>query len=192
MDLRSYFDSQLQQHVEALELVQSLLFESFRATVKDLVLALGQGRKLLFFGNGGSAADAQHLATEFKVRFEKDRTSLAALSLTTDSSTLTAIGNDYGFEELFARQIEALGRPGDVAVGISTSGNSENVVRALRAAHQIGARTVALGGRDGGRMKGFADHLLIVPADSTARIQEMHILIGHLLIGAVEKEMGLV
>lgn len=156
------------------------------------VSAIQAGKKLLFFGNGGSAGDAQHLATELTVRFSKDRPPIAAIALTTDTSALTAIGNDLGFEHLFARQVQALGQPGDVAVGISTSGRSPNVITGLKAAHSAGLTAVALTGCGGGDLAGLADPLIIVPSDTTARIQEMHILIGQILCEGLERELGLV
>ena len=154
--------------------------------------ALARGAKIVFFGNGGSAADAQHLATELTVRFSADRAPIAALALTTDSSALTAIGNDLGFEEVFARQIAALGKPGDVAIGISTSGKSANVLRGLACAREIGLVAAALSGNDGGALKGLADPLLVVPSTVTARIQEMHITLGQMLCAGLEIELGLV
>ncbi len=154
--------------------------------------AVRGGGKLLFFGNGGSAADAQHLATELTVRFISDRAPIAALALTTDTSALTAIGNDFGFERLFARQIEALGRPGDVAIAITTSGRSANVTLALQTARDAGLVAAALAGRDGGDLVGLAHPLLIVPSQETQRIQEMHITIGHAFCAALERQLGLV
>jgi len=154
--------------------------------------AHGSGNKIVFIGNGGSAADAQHLATELTVRYKADRAPIAALALTTDSSALTAGGNDLGFDSVFARQVEALGRPGDLAIGISTSGRSPNVLRALEAAKAGGLIAAALSGRDGGDLVGLADPLLIVPSATTARIQEMHIALGQMLCGALEIELGLV
>ena len=141
---------------------------------------------------GGSAADAQHLATELTVRYKSNRAAIAAIALTTDSSALTAAGNDLGFERIFARQIEALGRPGDVAIGISTSGTSPNVLAALKQAKAIGLVTAGFGGKQGGELGKYADHLLVVPSETTARIQEMHILLGQMLCGALEIELGLV
>jgi D-sedoheptulose 7-phosphate isomerase len=146
----------------------------------------------MFFGNGGSAADAQHLATELTVRYKSDRAPIAAIALTTDGSALTAIGNDLGFEALFARQIRALGRAGDVALGISTSGKSRNVILALEAAREMGLAATGFSGGDGGDMNGLAEPLLRVPSTTTARIQEMHILLGQMLCGALEHELGLV
>jgi D-sedoheptulose 7-phosphate isomerase len=148
--------------------------------------ALLRGGKVLFFGNGGSAADAQHLAAEFVNRFDRERRGLAAIALATDGSVLTSIGNDSAFDAIFARQIEALGRPGDVAIGITTSGNSPNVLAALRTARVAGVRSGALLGRDGGKAAAEADLALVVPGQVTARIQEVHILAGHLLCRRVE------
>jgi D-sedoheptulose 7-phosphate isomerase len=150
---------------------------------------LQSGGKVLFFGNGGSAADAQHLAAEFVNRFDRDRPALGAIALTTDSSALTSIGNDSDFVEIFSRQVEALGRPGDVAIGITTSGNSPNVVRGLDVAGRGGLRTVAFSGRDGGEVATKAELCLVVPGRDTARIQEVHILAGHLMCSRVEDLM---
>src|SRR5579872_5055294 len=141
-----------------------------------LVEILDNGNKVLLFGNGGSAADAQHIAAEFVGRFAFDRPPLPALALSVNSSCVTAIGNDYGFDLSFARQIEALGRPGDIAIGISTSGNSENVIRAVVVAKQMGLYTVAMTGASGGKLKDVADHCICVPSHETPRIQECHIL----------------
>jgi D-sedoheptulose 7-phosphate isomerase len=153
--------------------------------------ALQQGGKLLFFGNGGSAADAQHLAAELTVRFVTNRRALAALALSTDSSVLTACANDFGFETIFARQIEALGRPGDVAIGISTSGDSPNVIRALQQAQAMRITAAAFSGKTGGGLREIADPLLAVPSFLTPRIHEMHILLGHVLCAGIEDRLGL-
>jgi D-sedoheptulose 7-phosphate isomerase len=146
----------------------------------------------LFFGNGGSAADAQHWAAELVVRYRDERVPVAAIALSTNTSVLTAIGNDYGYDQVFARQILALGKAGDVAIGISTSGNSENVVAALDAAKQIGIVPAALSGGDGGKLIGLADPLVLVPSSRTDRIQEIHSILGHVLCAALERELGLV
>jgi D-sedoheptulose 7-phosphate isomerase len=148
--------------------------------------ALRGGGKVLFCGNGGSAADAQHLAAELMGRFLRDRAPLAAVALTVDTSALTAIGNDYAFDEVFARQLRGLGRPGDALVAISTSGNSANVLKALAVAREAGIVTVGLTGASGGRMAGLCDLCIRVPATRTDRIQEMHIAVGHLICGLVE------
>lgn len=151
-----------------------------------LINAYLAGHKAMFFGNGGSAADAQHLAAEFLGRYLKERAPLPALALNTNTSAVTAIGNDYGFEQTFARQLRALSCPGDVVVGISTSGNSRNVIEALICAHELGLFTIAMTGASGGRMRGLVDVLIDVPSEETPRIQECHILAGHALCDAVE------
>ena len=192
MDLDAYYLSEFAEHEKVAQATRALLKEPFRRLVRVCVEAVRAGGKILLFGNGGSAADCQHIATELTVRYVKDREPIAAIALTTDTSALTAIANDWSFDELFARQIAALGRKGDVAIGISTSGKSENVVRGLKKAKEIGLVAAGLGGRDGGRMKGLADPLLVVPSETTARIQEMHITLGQMLCGALERELGLI
>ena len=191
MDLNAFFKAEFDQHQETLDRTRAVLAEPFVRLVEACVGSIRNEGKILFFGNGGSAADAQHLATELTVRYKRDRAPVAAIALTTDTSSLTAIGNDFGFDDLFARQVHALGRSGDVAIGISTSGNSENVNRALNTARNLGLTAAALTGRDGGRVRDIADPVLIVPSDDTARIQEMHITLGHMLCGAIETELGL-
>jgi len=156
------------------------------AAGRAIETSLLSGGKVLLFGNGGSAADAQHIAAEFVGRLERDRSPLAALALTTDTSILTAIGNDSGFDEIFARQVRALGRRGDVAVGISTSGQSRNVIAGLLTAGQIGLITIAISAGEGGLLRERADLAILVPEASTAAIQECHIAIGHILCGLVE------
>ena len=151
--------------------------------------ALRRGNKILFAGNGGSAADAQHLAGELVSRFNYDRPGLAAFALTTDTSVLTAIGNDYGYEHLFARQVEAVGSPGDVLFALSTSGRSPNIVKALQAARAKGLVTVGLTGSGGGRMPELCDHCLRVPSEATPRIQEGHITIGHTVCWLIERQI---
>jgi D-sedoheptulose 7-phosphate isomerase len=156
-----------------------------------LAKVLAQGGKIMFCGNGGSAADSQHLASELTGRFIKDRRPLAGIALSTDSSALTCIANDYSFEHVFARQLIALARSGDALVAISTSGNSANVMRAVEAAKAAGVYTLGLLGRDGGQLLGLCDAAIVVPHTVTARIQEAHILIGHTLCGLIEAELGL-
>src|SRR5947208_2573026 len=151
---------------------------------------LRNGGKVLFFGNGGSAADAQHLAAELVGRFVRERAGLPAIALTTDSSILTAVGNDYGFEQIFARQIQALGRSGDVAIGISTSGNSSNVNGAIKQAAKQDLKTIGLAGRDGGSLAKCADISITVTSTNTARVQECHITIGHILCELAENELS--
>ena len=158
------------------------------ARVAEVLMAsLQQGNKAILFGNGGSAADAQHIAAELVGRFAFERPALSALALSVNGSCITAIGNDYGYDRVFARQIEALGRPGDVAIGISTSGNSPNVVSAVLVAKKLGLHTVALTGSAGGELKNAVDHCICVPSDETPRIQECHILIGHIISELVEE-----
>jgi D-sedoheptulose 7-phosphate isomerase len=157
------------------------------AKVSELLIkAFAQGNKVMLLGNGGSAADAQHIAAEFVGRFAFDRPALPALALSVNTSAVTAIGNDYGFDLVFARQIEALSRPGDVAIGISTSGNSPNVLQGLAAAKKLGLHTVAFTGCTGGKMKAAADYCICAPSNETPRIQECHILIGHIISELVE------
>lgn len=190
--MSSLFDSEWAEHLRVAQATRAQLGQPFAQAVSLCVGALKSGGKLLFFGNGGSAADAQHLATELTVRYRKDRPAIAAIALTTDSSALTAAGNDLGFEHVFSRQIEALGRSGDVAIGITTSGRSPNVLRAFEVARAMGLRTIALTGGTGGDTGRLTDLALVVPSDVTARIQEMHIALGQMLCAAVEIELGLV
>jgi D-sedoheptulose 7-phosphate isomerase len=147
---------------------------------------INNGGKILLFGNGGSAADAQHIAAELSGRYKSERRGLAGIALTTDTSVLTAVGNDYGFERVFDRQVEALAREGDLLIGISTSGNSRNVLRALSLGQNIGCKTIGFSGRDGGALNDFCDVNIIVPSDDTPRIQEMHIMIGHIICQAID------
>lgn len=191
LDINAFFAAEISEHERVMRATRESLEPAFTALVRAASRALRAGNKLLFFGNGGSAADAQHLATELTVRYKADRAPIAAIALTTDGSALTAIGNDLGFAQLFARQIRALGRPGDVAIGISTSGRSRNVILALETAREMGLVAAALSGGDGGALAGLADPLLVVPSPTTARIQEMHITLGHMLCGALEIELGL-
>ena len=191
LDLDRFFDSELAEHEAVAAATKAALREPFARLVSVCARSLKAGGKLMLFGNGGSAADAQHLATELVVRYKTNRAPIAAIALTTDTSALTAIGNDLGFDALFARQIAALGRAGDVAIGISTSGQSANVLKGLEQARALGLTAAAFGGRGGGKMKGLADPLLVVPSETTSRIQEMHIMLGQMLCGALELELGL-
>ena len=169
--LRRFFEKQSGDLIQ----VSQKVAEAFRA-----------GRQVYFFGNGGSASDAQHLATEFVGRFVADRIALPAIALNADTSLITAVANDYGYDRVFARQVEAFGKKGDVAFGISTSGNSPSVVEGIRKARELGLTTVGLLGRDGGALKELVDHALVVEGKKTARIQELHILIGHTMCQLVE------
>jgi len=187
-----YFLEEFDDHLAAVKTAREVLAEPFSRLLASCVAAIRSGNKLMLFGNGGSAADAQHIATELTVRYIKDRAPIAAIALTTDTSALTAAGNDLGFDQIFARQVAALGKPGDVVIGITTSGTSPNVVAALKTARAMGMVTASFTGRDGGLMPTLADIAIIAPGQSTRRIQEIHILIGHLLCGALETELGLV
>ena len=192
MDLVSLFNSEFEEHGVVAEATHASLREPFERLVGYAVECIREGGKILFFGNGGSAADCQHLATELTIRYVSDRDPIAAIALTTDTSAITAGGNDIGFDNIFSRQVEALVKPGDLALGISTSGNSENVVRALKQARDMGAIAAGFGGNNGGAMAEVADPYLVVPSKTTPRIQEMHIMLGHMLCDALENELGLV
>jgi D-sedoheptulose 7-phosphate isomerase len=165
------------------------LLEQIGRIAELLSQAFSAGNGVLLFGNGGSAADAQHIASELVGRFKRERRGLPAQALTVDSSVVTALGNDFGFDDVFVRQIEALGRPGDVAIGISTSGASENVKRGLETARRLGLRTVALTGADGGPCGAAAEECIHIPAADTPRVQEAHILVGHVLCELVESQL---
>lgn len=191
-NIEKFWKAESQEHLETAQRTFVSLQAEFSRLLDMCASSIGNGGKILFFGNGGSAADAQHLATELTVRYISNRKPIPAIALTTDTSALTAIGNDLGFNHLFSRQIEALGNAGDVVIGISTSGTSPNILNGLKAAHDKGLITVGFSGRDGGKMAEFCDPLLIVPSDTTARIQEMHITLGHMLCGALEQKLGFV
>lgn len=189
MDPRRFLADQFAEHEKTVADTKGAVSAAFGALAEACTRSLENGGKILFFGNGGSAADAQHLAAELVIRYRVNGRALAALALTTDTSTLTACANDFSYDDIFSRQIEALARPGDVAIGISTSGNSPNVLKALEAARAMGCVAAALAGRDGGKLKGLADPLIVVPSPVTARIQEMHILIGHALCDVLEQRL---
>ena len=180
----------LLQHVEDAIALKKTFFgqeaEHIVAQAADMAERLKRGCRILVCGNGGSAADAQHFAAELSGRYVKERRALAGIALTVDTSALTAIGNDYGFDRVFSRQVEALGRPGDLLVGISTSGNSPNVILAVEAAKELGLRTLGLLGRDGGKLKGLVDDALVVPSPVTARIQELHLMTYHFWCEAID------
>lgn len=181
MDIKS----DILEHIEVAQKVLALENDILKAG-KLCKVAILRGHKILIAGNGGSAADAQHIAAEFIGRYEKDRPSMPAIALTVDTSALTAISNDYGFETVFSRQIEGLGQKGDVFIGISTSGNSKNIIKAVETAHQKGLKIILFLGKDGGILRGKGDVELIVPSQRTSRIQEMHILIGHIICSFAE------
>ena len=183
--VRAIFDATIALHQRLRDAEQGALVRTARV-IRE---AHQGGRKTLIFGNGGSAADAQHMAAELVGRFQRERIGIAALALTTDTSILTSVGNDYGFERIFARQVEALGQPGDVAVGISTSGSSSNIVRGMQAAKERGLTTIALTGRDGGEVGRAADIHVNVPDPSAARVQEAHRTLIHAICELVENEL---
>src|SRR5438552_913073 len=193
MTQSSDFVQSVRRSIEASIEVKQLLLSSaevvsvMATVIQILIEALRKGNKPLLFGNGGSAADAQHIAAEFVGRFAFDRPALPALALSVNTSCVTALGNDYGFDLIFSRQIEALGRPGDVAIGISSSGNSQNVLRAMSLAKGLGLHTVGLTGCTGGKLKNAVDYCICVPSNETPRIQECHILIGHIISELVEQ-----
>lgn len=182
----------ISQRIEASIAVKQRLLrhtEICAEVVERIIRAYRKGNKVLLFGNGGSAADAQHIAAEFVGRFYLDRSALPAQALTVDTSSLTAIGNDYAYDQIFSRQVEAFGQAGDVAIGISTSGNSRNVIEALRAAKRKGIVVVGMTGENGGQLKAEVDYCICVPSRDTPRIQEAHILIGHILCELVEQAL---
>lgn len=180
------------KHQDALQKLHTATADDFAAWVRHGVAALQGGNKILFFGNGGSAAEAQHIAAELSIKFMQDRPALAGLALTTDTSALTAAGNDYGFDHIFARQIAALGQKGDMAVGYSTSGRSPNVIRALAEARQRGMVTVGLTGAKGGEMRAHCDVCLVAPSEFTSHIQEMHNILGHAFCAGLEDGLNLI
>src|SRR5688572_22335539 len=189
----AYLDAEIAEHMAVTVRTRETMGTEFPRVVAACAQALRSGHKLLLFGNGGAAAAAQHIATELVVRYNRKsghRRPMAAIALTTDTSALTAIGNDFGFDDLFARQIEALCRTGDVAIGISTSGTSENVIRGLVVARAAGAVTVGLAGDGGGRLGELVGHRIFVPSTNTARVQEMHMVLGHALCALLEKDAG--
>ena len=177
--------SELEGHLAAIKATFALEADIKKAC-ETAVATLKAGGKILLCGNGGSAADAQHIAAELTGRYKTERDALAGIALTTDTSALTAIGNDYGYEFVFSRQLEALGRKGDLLIAISTSGNSGNVVKALELARKIGIKTIGLSGRTGGSMNELCELNLVVPSNDTPRIQEMHIMIGHIICQAID------
>ena len=181
-----------EEHQDVIASILSFVSDQILETGVLIADSLRSSSTLFWCGNGGSAADSQHLAAELVGRFKKDRKAIRSIALTTDTSVLTCVANDYSYEDIFSRQLEALARDGDVLVAISTSGNSENILRALRVAKELGVKTIALLGKDGGQAKALADLAIVIPSDSTARIQEAHILIGHILCDLIEQELGLV
>ena len=188
--MRSIINQQFNEHLSVSKLTSESLSEKIESLSKICIDSLQNKNKILLFGNGGSAADAQHIAAELVGRFKKERLGLPAIALTTDTSIITSVGNDFGFNEIFNRQIEALAIKGDVAIGISTSGSSKNVIRGLSIANNIGCKTIALTGQEDHQVLPFCDLTLPIPSKDTARIQEMHILIGHTLCHLIDREFN--
>ncbi len=186
---KNLFSQTLEQHSETIRSLNEI-HSDIDAVATLMIQSLEEGGKIIWMGNGGSAADAQHLAAELVVRFKKNRRALASIALTTDSSVLTACGNDFGYDVLFQRQVEALCSPKDVVVGISTSGNSANIIKGIEAAKDLHAKTVGFLGRNGGAMKELVDHQILVRSEYTDRTQEAHILIGHYLCEVIENALG--
>ncbi|MDP2922756.1 MAG: D-sedoheptulose 7-phosphate isomerase [Candidatus Omnitrophota bacterium] len=178
----------IENHKKALEFL-----ETNRSKIEEIaslfVSTLKNKGKIIFMGNGGSAADAQHLAAELVGRFKKNRPALAAIAFSTNTSILTAIGNDFGFDEIFVRQIESLANPRDLAIGISTSGDSENIIKAIKKAKELGLKTVGFLGKNGGKLNSIVDFSLLIPSSDTPRIQEMHIFAGHIICEIVEEQL---
>ena len=180
----------LQDSISVKERILENQIDTIQKVVFLVITCLKRDGKIFFFGNGGSAADSQHLASEFVGRFQKERNPLPAISLTTDTSVITSLSNDYNFEIVFARQIEALGERGDLAIGITTSGKSKNVILGLKKAKEMDLKTIALTGEGGKNLKEIADICLVIPSNKTCRIQEAHITIGHIICELVEKELS--
>lgn len=189
-ELEAFLAAEAAEHRAVFESFLKSLSAPFSTMLSIWESSVRAGGKLLIFGNGGSAGNAEHIAAELAIRYKSDRPAIAAVALTTDMSTMTAAANDLGYERVFSRQIEALGRPGDVAVGISTSGRSRNVLEALREARTRKLRTTGLGGGDGGELPQLCEAHISVPATSTARIQEMHLLVSHMLCKSLEQRLG--
>ncbi|MDV7340800.1 D-sedoheptulose 7-phosphate isomerase [Terasakiella sp. A23] len=190
MDNNTLVEQHFDEHRAVMEAVKSDMSAQIVDLSKMMAKALGEDKTIMWCGNGGSASDSQHLAAELVGRYKKNREPLRSVALTTDTSVLTCIANDYGYDDVFIRQVKAVGRKGDILIAISTSGNSENVLRAVKAANEMGIISVALLGKGGGPIKELATHSLVIPSQTTARIQEAHIFIGHMFCELIEKELG--
>ena len=188
--MKKIIEFEFNEHLKTTKATMDCIYESVESAAQICIDALKNSRKILIFGNGGSAADAQHIAAELVGRYKVERKGLPAIAITTDSSALTCISNDYGYEQVFSRQVEALANTGDVVIGISTGGTSTNVISALDIAKNIGCKTIGFSGRDGGEMNAICDVNLVVPDDDTPRIQEMHILIGHTICQLIDNEFS--
>ena len=188
--MKNVIEKEFLGHLETIQKVIETMNKPLQEASQLAVDTLKAGNKILLFGNGGSAADAQHIAAELTGRYKTERRGLPAIALTTDTSALTAIGNDYGYDRVFDRQVEALASKGDLLIGISTSGNSKNVINAFKIGQEIGCKTIGLSGRDGGAMNDYCDINLVVPSNDTPRIQEMHILFGHTICQIIDNELS--
>ena len=190
LDVRKIFENEINNHISSIDSFLKNHFDDFNNFLNLVIKTLKKGNKIILFGNGGSASDAQHIATELVVKYKKKRKSIPAISLSTDTSALTAIGNDFSFNEIFSRQIESIGKPGDIAIGITTSGKSKNVINALKLAKKKKIISVILTKKkypNKNNLKKISDFILGVPADETARIQELHILVGHLMCAVIDE-----
>ena len=190
INIKTIFDSEIKEHINCADIFMKNSFSDFNKFLDVVIKTLKKGNKIILFGNGGSASDAQHIAAELVVRYKKNRKSIPAISLSTDTSTLTAIGNDFSFNEIFSRQIESIGKSGDIAIGITTSGKSKNVINALKLAKKKKIISVILTKKkypNKNNLKKISDFILGVPADETARIQELHILVGHLMCAVIDE-----
>ena len=185
--MKSIIELEFSEHLKTAQATLEYIAEPLETAVKLCIDSLYSGGKILIFGNGGSAADAQHIAAEMVGRYKVERKGLAAIALTTDTSALTSIGNDYGYNHVFDRQVEALANEGDVVIGISTGGSSGNVISGLQTAKELGCKLIGFSGRDGGEMNSLCDVNLVVPAEDTPRIQEMHIVIGHTICHLIDQ-----
>lgn len=192
VNARQYWDDTRDAHQKIAQDMFSTQFDPFNHWIEEAVKAIKRGNKIIMFGNGGSAADSQHIVAEMSIKLHKERSPIAALSLSLDASAITACANDYGFDQIFSRQIRTLGYEGDMAVGLSTSGSSENVLNGLKKAKRMGMVCVGLTGQTGGKMAALCDILIKVPATDPGRIQEMHITLGHMFVGVLEQKLGLV
>ena len=188
--MKNVIEKEFLGHLETIQKVIETMNKPLQEASQLAVDTLKAGNKILLFGNGGSAADAQHIAAELTGRYKTERRGLPGIALTTDTSALTAIGNDYGYDRVFDRQVEALASKGDLLIGISTSGNSKNVINAFKIGQEIGCKTIGLSGRDGGAMNDYCDINLVVPSNDTPRIQEMHILFGHTICQIIDNELS--
>ena len=190
LNIKKIFESEINEHISSIDFFLKNNFDDFKKFLDFVIKTLKKGNKIILFGNGGSASDAQHIAAELVVKYKKKRKSIPAISLSTDTSALTAIGNDFSFNEIFSRQIESIGKPGDIAIGITTSGKSKNVINALKLAKKKKIISVILTKKkypNKQHLKKISDFILGVPADETARIQELHILVGHLMCAVIDE-----